>query len=277
MQQVRMTSGLVPTLSTQAGSSLTLANWENAAVTSVSVNLVDLLMKPGLAVLETLSDIRDFCRWPYTIILNALLPPPDREDRYSFRSIYDGGLVQIDAHTLFELIGRLKPDIVILPEGSASYFCQFRTLWPVGITALLHLNDNLPEIPRYRMFESRQSFAMFCEELEDKTDTFYLIGDFDFFQIKQLKSYGKYLIESDTPAKDGMTGMVYDAGGPFNILDTSMTNDSRLIDETCQCLTCNQKFTRAYLHHLLQQTPLLAQRYLIQHNVWYCQNYLEAG
>ena len=41
------------------------------------------------------------------------------------------------------------------------------------------------------------------------------------------------------------------------------------IDPECTCPTCSQQFTKAYLHHLLQQTPLLCHRLLIQHNVFW--------
>lgn len=278
MQQQHIASGLVPLLSTQAGSCLTLANLEDTGVTTVSINLVDFLMKPGLAVLNQLTSIRSYYKWSYRIILNAILPPADREDRYRFRSIYDGGLIEIDARSLFALIGNLKPDAVIFSKESAAYFRDFSSLLAGDTEVCFHYGENLPDtdskVSRYRMFDAQHSFSGFLDELEDCNDIVYLTGNFDFYQLQKLAAYRKYLIESDMPARDGMNGIVYSQEGPLHILDTSMTNDSRLIDKACQCQTCRQMFTRAYLHHLLQQTPLLAQRYLIQHNLWYCQNHL---
>ena len=280
MQQETRTLGLVPVLSTQAGSCLTLANWEAAGVTSVSFNLIDLLMKPGLAVLNKLYDIRDYYKWPYKIILNAMLPAPDREDVYSFRSHYDGSLIRIDTRSLFALIGSLKPDAVMLPKGSAASFEQFRTLLPAELALYFHSEDTVFDAGfktyQYRVFESGHSFSLFLDSLKRDNKADYLTGDFDFQQLKQIAGFGKYLIETDIPAKDGEAGVVYSEEGAFNILDSSMTNDSRSIDQSCQCQTCRQLFTRAYLHHLLQQTPLLAQRYLVQHNIWTCQNYLSS-
>lgn len=278
LQQQHIASGLVPLLSTQAGSCLTLANLEDTGVTTVSINLVDLLMKPGQAVLNQLTSIRNYYQWPYRIILNAILPPADREDRYRFRSVYDGGLIEIDARSLFALIGRLKPDAVILSKESAAYFRDFSSLLASDTEVCFHHGENLPEtdikVSHYRMFDVQHSFSTLLDELDASNEIFYLTGNFDFYQMKKLAAYRKHLIESDTPARDGMNGIVYSQQGPLNILDASMTNDSRLIDDACQCQTCRQMFTRSYLHHLLQQTPLLAQRYLIQHNLWYCQNHL---
>lgn len=280
MQQETRTLGLVPVLSTQAGSCLTLANWEAAGVTSVSFRLIDLLMKPGLAVLSKLSDIRSYYKWPHKIILNAMLPAANREDVYSFRSHYDGSLIRIDTRSLFALIGSLKPDAVMLPKGSAASFEQFKTLLPAELALYFHSDDYVSDTGfktyQYRVFESGHSFSQFFDSLKEDNKTDYLTGNFDFQQLKQLAACRKYVIETDTPAKDGEAGLVYSEEGAFNILDSSMTNDSRLIDQSCQCQTCTQLFTRAYLHHLLQQTPLLAQRYLVQHNVLYCQNYLSS-
>jgi len=75
-------------------------------------------------------------------------------------------------------------------------------------------------------------------------------------------------IDSDAPAKAGMQGQVCAEEGLINILDASMAMDFNPISNHCACKTCQQPFSRAYLHHLLQNTPLLAQRFLIQHNVF---------
>ena len=280
MQEETRTLGLVPVLSTQAGSCLTLANWEATGVTSVSFNIIDLLMKPGLAVLNKLSDIRSYYKWPHKIILNAMLPAPDRDDVYSVRSHYDGSLIRIDTRSLFALIGNLKPDVVMLPNGSAASFEQFNSLLPAELALCFQSEDKVSDpgykTYQYRVFESGHSFPNFLDSLKGDNKADYLTGNFDFQQLKQLAAFRKYLIETDIPAKDGEAGLVYSEQGAFNILDNSLTNDSRLIEQSCQCQTCTQLFTRAYLHHLLQQTPLLAQRYLVQHNVWYCQNYLSS-
>jgi queuine tRNA-ribosyltransferase len=54
----------------------------------------------------------------------------------------------------------------------------------------------------------------------------------------------------------------------YSILDVSYVQDFRMLDHNCLCESCEQGFTRAYLHHLLQHTPMLAQRYLMMHNMF---------
>lgn len=77
---------------------------------------------------------------------------------------------------------------------------------------------------------------------------------------------GVEYIESDKPALDGYNGIVYEASGTFCIQDEAQRLQFEIIDTSCACPTCSQGFTRAYLHHLFQHTPLLCQRLLIQHN-----------
>jgi hypothetical protein len=76
---------------------------------------------------------------------------------------------------------------------------------------------------------------------------------------------------SDKPAHDAHQGIFYDNTHIANILDKQFEKDLSLLSPDCQCETCSEGFTRAYLHHLLQHTPLLAQRFLAVHNVFFSQ------
>lgn len=75
-------------------------------------------------------------------------------------------------------------------------------------------------------------------------------------------------IESDKPAVDAMQAIVYNREGEINLRDKDYAHQHQPIDPCCHCPSCSQQLTRAYLHHLLMQTPLLCQRFLIQHNVF---------
>ena len=75
--------------------------------------------------------------------------------------------------------------------------------------------------------------------------------------------------ESNVPAEDAYFGRVYTHEGVIELQNNIYATQFEPIDSTCSCPTCKQKLTRAYLHHLLEHTPLLCQRLLIQHNVYY--------
>lgn len=73
---------------------------------------------------------------------------------------------------------------------------------------------------------------------------------------------------SDQPAQDACEGIVYTWQGHVSLMAPAMRNCFELLDAQCACPVCAQGFTRAYLHHLYEQTPLLCKRYLVQHNVF---------
>jgi queuine tRNA-ribosyltransferase len=72
---------------------------------------------------------------------------------------------------------------------------------------------------------------------------------------------------TDKPAADAIQGKLYCESGIIDILEQQYQQQFSPIDQHCACSTCLDGYTRAYLHHLLQQTPLLAQRLLVMHNV----------
>ncbi len=200
----------VPLLSTEAGRCLTMANWKEAGVTTLSCNLTALLMKPGFEFLRQCPDLATYLGWQGDIILNARMPEADKDGRYTLRSEYDGSKYQFALDEIYALIAHLKPAMVMLPKELAKA--------PEGVSQV-------------------------------EPDEHYLL--------------------SDKPAGDACAGIVYTQQGIVDIRDDEQRLNFSVIDERCACPTCEQKLTRAYLHHLLAHTPLLCQRFLIQHNVFF--------
>ena len=54
----------------------------------------------------------------------------------------------------------------------------------------------------------------------------------------------------------------------MNLFNAKYELDTRPIEEGCQCPTC-QRFSRAYLRHLLKSGEMLSQRLLVMHNLWF--------
>jgi queuine tRNA-ribosyltransferase len=71
-----------------------------------------------------------------------------------------------------------------------------------------------------------------------------------------------------------------DAQEPFhprtsiNLMKSCFRSDHRPIDKACACPTC-QRYTRAYIHHLLKAGELSAGILLVTHNVWYMNTMME--
>ncbi|MGQ3892861.1 queuine tRNA-ribosyltransferase [Legionella sp. CNM-4043-24] len=266
--------GFVPILSSQEGSCLSMANWEEAGVRAVSYRLEDLLMKPGQEMLAGLDGIRRYAPWPGLIILNASQLKPNREGVFRFRSVYDGAWIRLDIPALFQLIVQLKPDRIILPEGSAAWN---QTVWknlPASIVPYWHASDSLSagEEDAAAGFAARvwPDAALIQDKIDTEDKAVYIQADITDPMALRPHTF----LESDSPARAGAAGLVYSQDGTFSVLDPAMEQAFQLLDRDCTCPTCKQQFTRAYLHHLLQHTPLLAQRFIVQHNASFVQQRL---
>lgn len=62
-------------------------------------------------------------------------------------------------------------------------------------------------------------------------------------------------------------GEFWDGQGYADIQNPQYRLDTRILAEDCTCKICRTPFTKSYLHHLYQETPLLAERYLALHNL----------
>jgi queuine tRNA-ribosyltransferase len=54
--------------------------------------------------------------------------------------------------------------------------------------------------------------------------------------------------------------------GRINLMNAANAHDKRPIDETCNCYAC-QRFTRAYIRHLIIAKEMLASTLISIHNI----------
>ncbi len=267
-----MTYYFIPNLSTQAGTCLTVENWEQVGVEMASFSLSALLMKPGIDLLKTLPNLATYVGWNKTLVLNASWSLRPTDDVYRLRSIYDGGKSQYTRDDLLALIIQLAPQMVLLPQG----FCRMDdTLWlslPDDIFPFFPVN----ECPSYT---GQRPYGIYMECDDDVTETVeeqlqshpdrpkYVVGDMSPTVLQDLVMLGAQYLESDKPANDAYHGLVYHRDEVITVQDASEALEFSVIDPTCDCPTCQQQLTRAYLHHVYEHTPLLCYRFLIQHNI----------
>ncbi|NDH08245.1 MAG: hypothetical protein EBY16_01255 [Gammaproteobacteria bacterium] len=90
--------------------------------------------------------------------------------------------------------------------------------------------------------------------------------DGEFLECVQVRGHQHWYVSNQAAAL-GYRGQFYADQQTFNILDAVFEADLHPLSEGCHCDSCTQEFTRAYLHHLMAYTPLLAQRYIILHNM----------
>lgn len=265
----------IPVLTSEAGLCLTTENWQEVNVTAASYSLESLLYKPGKDILKKIKDITQYLVWPGVIVLNAISLAANKEGFFVLKSPYDGSKITFTFFDLLELIQHLKPNAVILPKNIIHDCPQFWGHWHDSIFPFFHVDDVEKQSTdqSHGVYFNADVSKLSWEQLDQWSCVpRYVIGHFEPKLIQNLRDKGIEFIETDEPAKAAMQGKVYSWPGNVDLMDAKTQMQFETIDAECTCPTCAQQFTRAYLHHLLQHTPLLCQRFLIQHNVFYVQN-----
>jgi tRNA-guanine transglycosylase len=103
----------------------------------------------------------------------------------------------------------------------------------------------------------------------------HLLGVGEFDDMFQAIKHGIDTFDCVQPTRLARAGYVYtrthaseDRKGYIDINKQLYKEDTRPIDETCSCYTC-QTYTRAYLHHLFRVKELLSYRLATIHNLTY--------
>lgn len=264
-------SMMVPILNSEAGNCLTAANWQEAGIQIGSYYLSSLLMKPGYDCLKHLANLASYVNWRQHLVLNASLPNLDDHGCYALRSQYDGSRIHYSVDEILALIAILQANTVILPQGVG----QKWQLLPEAVFPYLTVSDYLEseDIKRPKgIYLLQDENNDILQQLDHyKGLPCYVAGDWSLAEMKTLFEHGAQYVETNRPARDAMAGQLYCSEGVISIYDDKYAYQFDIIDKNCACPSCSQQFTRAYLHHLLEHTPLLCQRFLIQHNVYFCQ------
>jgi len=265
--------GLVPIFSSRAGSTMTYANWLDVGIKAGSFYLSSLLMKPKFDFLTTLNHLESYVHWTETLILNASLPHKNIDGIYALQSDYDGQRIEVSALQVLELIEKLAPDMVILPEGLWTQNRERCEALPSTMRLYLPAKEWLMDVSTTRPLGVYFSDTLtVLDQLQQfKQQSCYVSGDIDLTRMIACMKAGANFIESDRPMRDAGNGLVYGREGILSLSSDSETMRFEPIDQACLCPTCKQSLTRSYLHHIIKETPTLGVRFLAQHNAHYFQ------
>lgn len=265
----------IPVLTSEAGLCLTAENWQEVNVSIAAYYLDSLLLKPGMALLKQSVDLASYVGWSGSLVLNASRLSLNKDGFFILVSPFDGSKLRFSVSELVALIVHLKPTAVLLPKDIMQYVPQIWEQWPESIIPFIAADDLLAQklpIPYGVYFHVGESCnkSVLLEQVGKWNHLpCYITGNINLDLNSALLNQGIAFIESDEPAKAGLQGSVYSAQTVLDLKDNAAESQFELIDSNCVCPTCNQKLTKAYLHHLFLHTPLLAQRFLIQHNVFH--------
>jgi len=94
----------------------------------------------------------------------------------------------------------------------------------------------------------------------------YFMGIGDAEGILEVVEAGIDLFDCVLPTRTARTGSALTAEGRLNLRAAAYARDERPLEEGCDCPAC-ERFTRAYIRHLVNQNELLGLRLLSLHNL----------
>ncbi|NLJ97050.1 MAG: tRNA guanosine(34) transglycosylase Tgt [Clostridiales bacterium] len=96
----------------------------------------------------------------------------------------------------------------------------------------------------------------------------YLMGVGTPANILEAVDRGVDFFDCVYPSRNGRHGHAYTRHGKMNLLNAKYELDDRPIEEGCECPAC-QKYSRAYIRHLLKAKEMLGMRFLVLHNLYF--------
>lgn len=265
--------GIVPVLTDIAGMYLSIQDWEMLNINIASFNLSQLLIKPGLAHLSHTPSLAEYASWQGLCVLNTHFPPTIKslyqDKTYYFKSPFDGARMQMGESMVVDAIKQLQPDICLSLDSNWHLEGASGLFVPSNVSA-----EQMPMTSGIVFqFDPIDVFKTQLDELMQHQKArpdlvHYVMGDFDMHQVLLLLISGADLVETSRLAQDAIDGILYTQSGSINLIDSHYETDFQPVDDDCPCHTC-KNFTRAYMHHLHKQTPLLSKRLQIVHNLHY--------
>ena len=77
------------------------------------------------------------------------------------------------------------------------------------------------------------------------------------------------------PTRSGRNGQAFTWNGPKNLRNAKFAEDSGPLDSRCSCDVCD-RYTQAYLHHLIRSREMLGAMLLTEHNLAFYQQLMSA-
>ena len=96
----------------------------------------------------------------------------------------------------------------------------------------------------------------------------YLMGVGTPSNIIEGVARGVDFFDCVLPARNARHGHLYTHSGCINLNNEKYARDFTPVEEGCGCPTC-QRYTRAYLRHLLRSGEVLGLRLCVMHNLWF--------
>lgn len=122
------------------------------------------------------------------------------------------------------------------------------------------------------MFETLEPLV---SEYMPKHKPRYLMGVGNPTTLVRAVAAGVDMFDCVLPTRTARMGSAFSQEGRMNLKNARFAHDHAVLDEQCDCPACAGGFSRAYLHHLVNQHEMLASILLSQHNVRFLLSLME--
>jgi queuine tRNA-ribosyltransferase len=228
------------------------------------------------------------------------------DDGVTFRSVYDGRPETFTAERAAAIQAALAPDIAMcldicppadVPRAELAEAVRRTTLWaarqvavprPAGrllfgiaqgaadpelrrrsIAEIVELGFDGHALGGLAVGESREEMldaVAWAAPLLPREQPRYFMGIGDPEGILAVIARGIDMFDCVLPTRTARTGSALTSEGRLNLRNARFARDPRPLDESCTCPAC-ERFSRAYLRHLVNQQELLGLRLLSLHNL----------
>jgi queuine tRNA-ribosyltransferase len=230
------------------------------------------------------------------------------DEGVTFRSVYDGAAERLTPESVAEIQRRLGSDIAmcldICPPADAvpeahEQAVRRTTLWaerqaaapraPGQLRFAIAQGGTDPELRRRSIAEITalpfDGFALgglaVGESRSEMLDAVgwaapllpddrprYFMGLGDPEGILEIVARGIDMFDCVLPTRTARTGSALTARGRLNLRNARFARDPRPLEDGCGCPAC-ERFSRAFVRHLLNQQEILGLRLLTLHNLWF--------
>jgi queuine tRNA-ribosyltransferase len=173
-----------------------------------------------------------------------------------------------EMHHLNKKEGTLNPHQLLFGINQGGTFSDIRIEHAKRISAL---DLDGYAIGGLAVGESQEEMYHILEETIPylpKDKPVYLMGVGTPANILEAVSRGVDFFDCVYPARNGRHGHAYTFQGKKNLMNACFERDPAPLDENCRCPVC-QKYSRAYIHHLLKAKEMLGLRLMVTHNLYF--------
>jgi queuine tRNA-ribosyltransferase len=224
----------------------------------------------------------------------------------TFRSVYDGAAERLTPESAAEIQVRLGADIAMcldicppanVPRAELEHAVRRTTLWaerqavapraPGQLRFGISQGGADPELRRRSIEEINalpfDGYALGGLAVGESRDEMleavgwaapllpderprYFMGIGDAEGILEVVARGIDMFDCVLPTRTARTGSALTATGRLNLRNARFARDPRPLEEGCDCPAC-ERFSRAYVRHLVNQEEILGLRLLSMHNL----------